>query len=82
MRVNGSGELCRPSSISIHSDIVYVAEKFKSHVSAYTCEGRFLSSFGKPRIGLGHLNSPQAIAVDKNGVVCVSDTGNNRLQLF
>ena len=36
-------------------------------------EGKFLTSFGTKGSGPGQFIEPYGIAVDKNGVVCVSD---------
>ena len=51
-------------------------------VSVFTCEGKFLTSFGTKGSGPGQFSHPRGIAVDKNGVVYVSDHLNNHLQLF
>ena len=48
----------------------------------YTREGKFLTSFGTQGGGPGRFDQPRGIAVDKNGVVYVSDTYNNHLQIF
>ena len=81
---SGEGELNWPSSIAIDSDknMVYVTECNNHRVSVFTCEGQFLASFGSKGSGPGQFNEPHGVAVDKNGVVYVSDTSNNRLQLF
>ena len=83
------GAMCPPSS-SIRRlynekniyNVVYTAELLNHRVSVFTCEGKFLTSFGSYGSGPGQFSGPRGIAVDKNGVVYVSDTGNNRLQLF
>ena len=48
----------------------------------FTCEGKFLTSFGTKGNEPGQFGDPRGIAVDKYGVVYVSDFSNNRLQLF
>ena len=76
-------EKARLIGICIDSeDVVYVTEKSNNRVSVFTCEGKFLTSFGTHGAGPGQFNNPHGIAVDKNGVVCVADSGNNRLQSF
>ena len=59
--------------------MVYVTEAGNNRVSVFTCEGKFLTSFGSYGSGPGQFSG---IALDKNGVVYVSDINNNRLQLF
>ena len=59
-----------------------MTESFNSCVSVFTCEGKFLTSFGTRGAGPGQINNPCGIAVDKNGVVYVADSRNNRLQSF
>ena len=80
---DGNGELNWPRGISIDSnDVVYVTEWNNCRVSVFTCEGKFLESFGTEGSGPGQFNVPRGIAVDKDGLVYVSDTYNNRLQIF
>jgi tripartite motif-containing protein 2/3/tripartite motif-containing protein 71 len=72
-----------PTGISIDSEnLVYVAEYGNHFISVFTCEGKFLTSFGTRGSGPGQFVLPRGIAVDKNGVVYVSDTDNGRLQIF
>ena len=79
---SGNGELKCPSGISI-DNVVYVTECYNNHrVSVFTCEGKFLTSFGTCGSEPGQFYYPRGIAVNKNGVFYVSDTNNNRLQLF
>ena len=46
------------------------------------CEGKFLTSFGTRGTGPEQFTDPYGIAVDKNGVVYVTDDRNDRLQSF
>ena len=79
----GDGELKCPIGISIDSeDVVYVCEWNNHCISVFTCEGKFLTSFGTQGSGPGQFSSPRGIAIDKNGVVYVSDTDNNCLQIL
>ena len=61
--------------------MVYVTEDGNHHVSVFTCEGKFLSSFGSEGSGPGQFNHPRGIMVDKSGMIIVSDR-ENRLQFF
>ena len=77
------GELSSPIGIAIDSgDILYVTEENICRVSVFTCEGSFLMSFGTEGRGPKQFKYPRGIAVSKDGVIYVSDSGNNRLQIF
>jgi DNA-binding beta-propeller fold protein YncE len=52
---------------------VYVTEYGNHRVSVFTCEGKFLTSFGTKGSGPGQSRDPHRIAADKNGVVYVGD---------
>ena len=80
-RGSARGKLYFPSSVSIDSnDIVYVTERDNHRVSIFTCQGKFIQSFGIKGARPGEFNEPRSIAV--NGLVCVSDTFNHRVQGF
>ena len=73
------------TGISINSeDVGYVTEFGNHHILVFTLmyKGKFLASFGTQRSGPGQFKGPHGIAVDKNGVVYVSDTSNKHLQMF
>ena len=76
------GELAWPSSIWIDADVLYVTEAQNHRVSIFNCDGVFLSSFGGRGKNCGEFLEPTGITIDRYGVVYVSDSGNNRLQLF
>lgn len=80
---DGTYERSFPSAICIDkNDIVYVTELYKCCVSLFTCDGKFLTSFGCQGNKRGMFNDPRGIAVDKDGVIYVSDHKNHRLQIF
>ena len=63
-------------------DVLYVAENDNDRVLAFTCKGRLVTLFGSWGSGLGQFSSPCGIALDKDNNIYVSDTWNNRLQIF
>ena len=77
------GELNWPAGITVDTDdIVYVSEANNDRVSVFTCEGQFITSFGRKGEGPGDFNYPVGLAVDNCGVVYVCDRINNRIQCF
>ena len=76
------GRLKFPAGIALNEDKVYVSELCNDHVSVFTSDGLFVTSFGDHGNGLGEFSNPRGLAVDSNGVVYVCDYGNNRLQVF
>ena len=80
---NTSHKLIKPHSICVAGDLVYVSEWGNAHcVSVFTKEGQFITSFGKKGSREGEFNAPSGIAIDSDGVLCVSDFGNSRIQMF
>ena len=51
-------------------------------VMVYTLEGELVHEFGGEGADPGRFNGPCGICVDDNGVVCVVDRGNMRVQCF
>ena len=80
----GAGEtLQRPISVAIGpGDWVYVVEFHCHRVSVFDENGKYIKSFGKKGDKDGEFKDPYAIAVRDDGYVYVSDTENNRLQVF
>ena len=63
-------------------DCVYVVENGSNRVSIFDQTGKYIKSFGKKGDKDGEFNEPYAIAVSDEGYVYVSDTDNNRIQVF
>ena len=61
---------------------VYVVEYDCPRVSVFDEDCKYIKSFGKRGDRDGEFNDPYAIAVRDDGCVFVSDTGNDRVQVF
>ena len=76
-------QLQGPTSVSVGpDDCVYVVEFQSDRVSIFDDNGKYIKSFGKRGYKDGEFKHPHAIAVSDDGYVYVSDTGNNRVQVF
>ena len=76
-------QLRRPISVSVGpDDCVYVVEFDSNRVSIFDANGKYIKSFGKRGNKDGEFNYPHAIAVSDDGYVYISDTRNNRVQVF
>ena len=79
--------LKQPESVAVADGMIYVADSASNLVAMFNLEGKFQGSFGAKRGGFFgggadvELNSPHGVAIYE-GVVYVTDTGNNRVQLF
>ena len=72
-----------PSGVTIDStDKVYVTERDNHHVSVFTSDGQFLTSFETKGMDHGEFMWPVGLTVDTNGIVYVCDTGNNKIKVF
>ena len=61
---------------------LYVVELDLHRVSIFDAGGKYIRSLGKKGDKDGEFNSPHCVAVDGEGYVHVSDTRNNRIQMF
>ncbi|MDE1970112.1 MAG: hypothetical protein KGI50_00840 [Patescibacteria group bacterium] len=86
---SGNGQFDYPEGITIdNSGNVFVADCSETS-SIYNCRiqefdsnGTYLTQFGSRGSGNGQFNGIGGVAVDKNGNVFVTDTGNNRVEKF
>lgn len=78
------GSLHEPHSICIDSsELLYISEWRPNHcVSVFTKEGKFLASFGSRGSDDGQFKFPCGMAFDCDGILCVCDQANSRLQFF
>jgi DNA-binding beta-propeller fold protein YncE len=86
----GDGEFCEPWGIAVDAEgRVYVADTWNHRIQVFDSEGRFLAKageFGQPGASIAsspaNFYGPRDVAVDQQGRVYVSDTGNKRIQVF
>jgi len=64
------------------TDFLYVIDGRDSCVLKLDTTGKILQRFGTRGSGNAQLNDPQSVVVDKNGLVYVADTGNQRIEVF
>jgi serine/threonine-protein kinase len=81
------GKLENPSGVAIGPDgLIYVVEQGAGQVVVFTADGVETGRWGSPGKQVGEFNFnpalPSGIGVDSNGNVYVSDTNNNRVQVF
>lgn len=93
----GAGQLSGPSALAISQTTgnLYVSEQLNSRIQVLTPQGESLKTFGEPRprpvdpsipvpddLEPGQLSDPVDIALDESNNVYVTDTLNNRIQVF
>ena len=84
------GTFYEPWDVAIAPDgSVYVADLWNSRVQKFDEEGNFVTMWGgfsdsgqAARGAEGRFYGPRGVAVDDDGQVYVSDTGNKRVQVF
>ena len=75
--------LQKPIDVSVGPDsCLYVVEHDLRRVSIFDAGGKYIRSFGKKGYKVGEFEWPYCVAVDGEGYVHVSDTCNNRIQIF
>jgi len=86
---NGPGQFREPWGIAVADDgSVYVADTWNHRIQKFDSEGRFLLQWGTYGATEGTLGAagvfwgPRDVAIDAEGNVYVTDTGNKRVQKF
>ena len=78
---SNSGQLNSPTSIAVdNAGLVYVSEYGSNRVSVFTSDGDFVRSFGERD---NQFNRPEGgMTFDKDGLLYICDTGNNRIVVY
>ncbi|UCD35577.1 MAG: NHL repeat-containing protein [Nitrospiraceae bacterium] len=79
-----SGKLSRPRSVGVDSrhGRMYVSDYMRHTITVYDREGAFLFEFGGLGWGEGWFQHPIELHVDNKGRIIVTDTFNQRVQVF
>jgi uncharacterized protein (TIGR03663 family) len=85
----GDGQFTEPWGIAVSkTGNVYVADTWNHRVEEFTSDGTFVKSWGasqpvgQPQSGDGQFFGPRSIAIDAQGNLYVTDTGNKRVEKF
>jgi len=80
----GDGEFKHPDCLAVSkSDHLLVCDWENHRIQIFELNGKFLGKFGTKGGNLGELRNPSSVAILGHfRMIVVSDTGNNRIQLF
>ena len=75
---------CILATLSHDRDIKHtcVCDTYNHQICIFDSSGKLLHSFGTQWKSPGQFNVPYGIAIDKNGLLYVSDHNNGRVQIF
>lgn len=79
-----SGKLSRPKAVAVddRSGSIFVVDYMRHAVNIYDKKGTFINEFGGMGWSEGWFQYPTHLFVDQKGRLMVTDTFNNRVQLF
>lgn len=87
--VDGAGGFYDPWGLAVDADgFVYVADTWNHRVQKFTADGEFVTMWGvygtteEATTSPGLFWGPRDVAIDPQGLIYVSDTGNKRVQAF
>ena len=77
------GEFTRPNGVTV-DDVgnIVVADLKNNRIQVFSSSGIFLRKFGSKGSSLGEFGEPGGMCMTKDGLVCVVDFGNTKLQLL
>jgi len=79
----GAGDLRSPAEVALDgAGNVFVADRGKDRVVAFSPEGQMLLAWGMHGVGQGQFMGPTGISVSCTGLVTVAEADNNRVQQF
>jgi tripartite motif-containing protein 71 len=78
----GAGQFDGAYGVAVRGNRMYVSEMDNNRISVLSLTGQYLGSFGSAGSGHGQFRRPTAIAFDASGRLYVTDTGNERVEVF
>jgi uncharacterized protein (TIGR03663 family) len=86
---DGAGGFMEPWDVEVDVDgFVYVADTWNHRIQKFDADGNFVTSWGWHGVNESAIGAPNQfwgprdIAIDADGLIYVSDTGNKRIQVF
>lgn len=79
-----TGKLSRPRAVAVdnNSGKMYVVDYMRHTVNVYDKTGKYIYEFGGMGWGEGWFQYPTDVKIDSNGRLLVTDTFNDRVQVF
>jgi len=78
-----AGFFDRPFDVAVSGSEILITDYENHRIQVFAVEdGTFLHAFGSHGNDDSNFDSPGGIAVSRDGLVCVTDCGNGRFQLF
>lgn len=71
-----------PAGLAVKNDIVYITDVKQNSLKIFDLQGKLIKQIGAPGINSGQFFAPNAVTVDDYGNIYVSDSGNQRIQIF
>ena len=78
----GTKRIRSPHGLCATSVCVYVTDLFSHSVWKFSLEGELIARVGRRGKSPGEFNLPYGLAVDRTGIVYVTDNRNHRIQVF
>ncbi len=80
--VIGLQQLSMPYGIDVCNDVVHIVDCKSNMMYQFSSTGEYLDSFCKKGTNIKQLLEPSDVKVSPDGEIYVSDTGNDRVQVF
>ena len=78
-----SGKFDGPWGVAVNErNEIAVTDYENNRVQIFSCDGKFIRSFGKKGVKKGEFKYPTGVAYLNNGNIVVADKFNDRLQIF